>query len=100
MSKYKDKETQRAEKYMRVSELSDDMSKWITRNEEEWKKYLTCAARIYKYPFHEQLLIYAQKPDATAVASVKIWNERMFCWVNKGAKGIALLDHDYPDETD
>ena len=98
MSKYKDKETQRAEKYMRVSELSDDMSKWITRNEEEWKKYLTCAARIYKYPFHEQLLIYAQKPDATAVASVKIWNERMFCWVNKGAKGIALLDHDYPDE--
>ena len=98
MSKYKDKETQRAEKYMRVSELSDDMAKWITRNEEEWKKYLTCAARIYKYPFHEQLLIYAQKPDATAVASVKIWNERMFCWVNKGAKGIALLDHDYPDE--
>lgn len=98
MSKYKDKETQRAEKCMRVSELSDDMAKWITRNEEEWKKYLTCAARIYKYPFHEQLLIYAQKPDATAVASVKIWNERMFCWVNKGAKGIALLDHDFPDE--
>lgn len=98
MSKYKDKETQRAEKYMKISELSDDMAKWITRNEEEWKKYLTCAARIYKYPFHEQLLIYAQKPDATAVASVKIWNERMFCWVNKGAKGIALLDHDYPDE--
>ena len=98
MSKYKDKETQRAEKYMKVSELSDDMAKWITRNEEEWKKYLTCAARIYKYPFHEQLLIYAQKPDATAVASVKIWNERMFCWVNKGAKGIALLDHDFPDE--
>ena len=61
MSKYKDKETQRAEKYMKVSELSDDMAKWITRNEEEWKKYLTCAARIYKYPFNEQLLIYAQK---------------------------------------
>lgn len=98
MPKYKDKETQRAEKYARVSQLSEDMSKWITRNEEEWKKYLTTAARVYKYPFNEQLLIHAQKPDATAVASVKIWNERMYCWVNKGSKGIALLDNDYPGE--
>lgn len=98
MTRYKSKEEQRAEKYAKVSQLSEDMAKWIVRNEEEWKKYLTTAARIYKYPFHEQLLIYAQRPDATAVASVKIWNERMFCWVNKGAKGIALLDKDYPGE--
>ena len=98
MMRYKSKEEQRAEKYVKVSQLSEDMAKWIVRNEEEWKKYLTTAARIYKYPFHEQLLIYAQRPDATAVASVKIWNERMFCWVNKGSKGIALLDKDYPGE--
>ena len=98
MTRYKSKEEQRAEKYAKVSQLSEDMAKWIVRNEEEWKKYLTTAARIYKYPFHEQLLIYAQRPDATAVASVKIWNERMFCWVNKGSKGIALLDKDYPGE--
>ena len=98
MTRYKSKEEQRAEKYAKVSQLSEDMAKWIVRNEEEWKKYLNTAARIYKYPFHEQLLIYAQRPDATAVASVKIWNERMFCWVNKGSKGIALLDKDYPGE--
>ena len=57
-------------------------------------KYLTTAARLYKYPFREQLLIYAQRPDATACASIELWNERMHCWVNKGAKGIALLDED------
>ena len=98
MARYKDKETQRAETYVKVSQLAEDMAKWVTRGEDEWNKYLTTAARIYKYPFHEQLLIHAQRPDATAVASVKIWNERMFCWVNKGAKGIALLDNDYPGE--
>ena len=98
MQRYKDKQTQRNEKYAKVSQLAEDMSLWVTKNEEEWKKYLTCAARIYKYPFNEQLLIYAQRSDATAVASLKIWNERMYCWVNKGSKGIALLDNDYPGD--
>lgn len=55
-------------------------------------KFLTSAARIYKYPFKEQLLIYAQNPDATACASIEIWNKRMNCWVNKGSSGIALPD--------
>ena len=98
MAKYKDKEIQRAEKFNKVSTLSQDMLKWITRNEEEWMKYLTTASRIYKYPFEEQVLIYAQKPEATAVASIPIWNERMFCWVNKGSKGIALLDKESPEK--
>ena len=49
---------------------------------------------MYKYPFKEQLLIYAQRPEATACASIEIWNEKMHCWVNKGAKGIALIDED------
>lgn len=55
-------------------------------------KYLTTAARLYKYPFCDQLLIYAQRPDATACASMDIWNEKMHCWVNRGASGIALID--------
>lgn len=53
---------------------------------------LIITSRLYKYPFEDQLLIYAQRPDATACASLEMWNERMFCWVNRGAKGIALID--------
>ena len=55
---------------------------------------MNTASRLYKYLFKEQLLIYAQRPDATACASIEIWNEKMHCWVNKGAKGIALIDED------
>lgn len=80
------------EKYDYISELAENTAFEIVQNQEEWKKYLTTAARLYKYPFREQLLIYAQRPDATACASIEIWNERMHCWVKKGAKGIALLD--------
>ena len=70
----------------------------VVRNEENWKSFLRTASRLYKYPFEEQLLIHEQRPDATACASIEIWNQRMNCWVNKGAKGIALIDHDsdYP----
>lgn len=57
-------------------------------------KETNTASRLYKYPFKEQLLIYAQRPEATACASIEIWNEKMHCWVNKGAKGIALIDED------
>ena len=49
---------------------------------------------MYKYPFREQMLIYAQRPDATACASLELWNEKMNCWVNKGAQGIALIDEE------
>ena len=81
-------------KYDFISALAQETAKEVVRNRDEWMKYLTTAARLYKYPFREQLLIYAQRPDATACASIEIWNERMHCWVNKGAKGIALIDED------
>ncbi len=81
-------------KYDLISALSAETSKEVARNEESWKKYLNTASRLYKYPFKDQLLIYAQRPDATACASIEIWNEKMHCWVNKGAKGIALLDEE------
>ena len=81
-------------KYDVISALSEETSKRVTRNEESWKKYLNTASRLYKYPFKDQLLIYAQRPDATACASIEIWNEKMHCWVNKGAKGIALFDEE------
>ena len=81
-------------KYDFISALAQETAKEVVRNRDEWMKYLTTAARLYKYPFWEQLLIYAQRPDATACASIEIWNERMHCWVNKGAKGIALIDED------
>ena len=81
-------------KYDLISALSAETSREVARNEESWKKYLNTASRLYKYPFKDQLLIYAQRPDATACASIEIWNEKMHCWVNKGAKGIALLDEE------
>ncbi len=81
-------------KYDVISALSEETSKRVARNEESWKKYLNTASRLYKYPFKDQLLIYAQRPDATACASIEIWNEKMHCWVNKGAKGIALIDEE------
>ena len=79
-------------KYDFISALAKETAAEVVKNREEWMKYLTTAARLYKYPFREQLLIYAQRPDATACASIELWNERMHCWVNKGAKGIALLE--------
>ena len=72
--------------------LAEKTAKRVSQNRESWMKFLTSAARIYKYPFKEQLLIYAQNPDATACASIEIWNKRMNCWVNKGSSGIALPD--------
>ena len=58
----------------------------------DWMNYLDTAARLYRYPFMDQLLIHAQRPKATACASLELWNEKMLRWVNRGAKGIALLD--------
>ena len=81
-------------KYKLISALAEETAKEVVRNEESWRRYLNTASRLYKYPFKEQLLIYAQRPDATARASIEIWNEKMHCWVNKGAKGIALIDED------
>lgn len=81
-----------ARKYDLISALSEDTTKRISKNREEWTSYLTTAARLYKYPFQEQVLIYAQRPDASACASIEVWNDTMHCWVNRGAKGIALID--------
>ena len=81
-------------KYKLISALAEETAKEVVRNEENWRRYLNTASRLYKYPFKEQLLIYAQRPEATACASIEIWNEKMHCWVNKGAKGIALIDDD------
>ena len=81
-------------KYDLISALSEETARRVARNDESWKKYLNTASGLYKYPFKDQLLIYAQRPDATACASIEIWNEKMHCWVNKGAKGIALIDEE------
>ena len=64
----------------------------LTRYWESWTDYLTTASRLYKYPFADQLMIYAQRPDATACADYDIWNNRMNRYVRRGSKGIALLD--------
>ena len=77
-----------------ISALAEYTARNVSQSEENWKHYLTTAARLYKYPFNEQMLIYAQRPDATACASLETWNEKMNCWVNRGAKGIALIDTD------
>ena len=72
--------------------LAQQTAKELTRYWENWTDYLTTASRLYKYSFADQLMIYAQRPDATACASFDIWNNRMNRYVRRGAKGIALLD--------
>ena len=72
--------------------LAQRTANGLTRYWESWTDYLTAASRLYKYPFADQLIIYAQHPDATACADFDIWNNRMNRYVRRGAKGIALLD--------
>ena len=71
-----------AEKYEKVSALLKDTAKEVVRNEEHWKQFLDSVCGQYKYVFEDQLLIYAQRPDTTACASMELWNQKMFCWVN------------------
>ncbi len=85
-----------ASKLQQISELSDSTTYGITRSPENWMAFLDTASRVYKYPFNEQVLIYAQKPNATACASIDIWNKKMRRWVNRGTRGIALLDDTGP----
>ena len=73
-------------------DLAQRTANGLTRYWESWTDYLTTASRLYKYPFADQLMIYAQRPDATACADFDIWNNRMNRYVRRGAKGIALLD--------
>jgi hypothetical protein len=72
--------------------LSEATMMRITSTRENWMRYLDTAAWLYKYPFYDQLLIYAQRPDARACAPIELWNSVFKRWVNKGAKGIALID--------
>ena len=72
--------------------LAQRTANGLTRYWESWTGYLTTASRLYKYPFADQLMIYAQRPDATSCADFDIWNNRMNRYVRRGAKGIALLD--------
>lgn len=72
--------------------LAQRTANGLTRYWESWTDYLTTASRLYKYPFADQLMIYAQHPDATACADYDVWNNRMNRYVRRGAKGIALLD--------
>ena len=72
--------------------LAQRTANGLTRYWESWTDYLTTASRLYKYSFPDQLMIYAQRPDATACADYDIWNNRMNRYVRRGSKGIALLD--------
>ncbi len=83
-----------ANKLQLVSELANQTAHAVTHSVDGWKRYLDTSAKIYKYPFDEQLLIYAQRPDATACASMELWNETMRRWVKPGSKGIALIRKD------
>ena len=78
-------------KYQLINEMARETLKDITSKPENWIKFLDTASSNYKYDFNEQVLIYAQKPDATACAEIDIWNRRLKRWVTKGAKGIALI---------
>ena len=75
-----------------TAQLAEKTAKAVTGSVEEWTGFLQSAARLYKYSYPEQLLIYAQRPDATACASYEIWNQTMRRYVRRGARGIALPD--------
>ena len=76
----------KAEQY---AQMADQVARQLTGSWQEWAGFLTTAARLYKYPFHEQMMIYAQRPDATACAEYDLWNNRMGRYVRRGSKGIA-----------
>ena len=73
-------------------QMAEQVSTQLVGSWKEWTAFLTTAARLYKYPFHEQMMIYAQRPDATACAEYDLWNEKMGRYVRRGSKGIALVD--------
>ena len=80
-----------ANKLRNIIELYSETLKDLSTNQSEWLSFLECAAMNYKYPFSDQVLIYAQKPYASACAEIETWNKSLKRWVNKGATGIALL---------
>ena len=88
-----------ANKLYAMEQLTEEVAKDVAASPQEWMRFLNTASRLYKYTFPEQLLIYAQRPEATAVASMEIWNQKMYRWIKKGSKGIALIDNTSESKT-
>ena len=74
------------------AQMADRTAEQITGSYQKWTAFLTTAARLYKYPYNEQLMIFAQRPEATACAEYDLWNKQMRRYVRRGSKGIALVD--------
>ena len=74
------------------AQMADHTAGQITGSYQKWTAFLTTAARLYKYPYNEQLMIFAQRPEATACAEYDLWNNQMRRYVRRGSKGIALID--------
>ena len=81
-----------SQKALYYAQLAEDTARRLTGSWERWAGFLATAGRLYKYPYPDQLMIYAQRPDATACASYDVWNDRMNRYIRRGSKGIALLD--------
>ena len=75
-----------------IRDLAQEHAVSVSGSPRDWMDYMDTASRLYRYSFSDQLLIHAQRPDATACASLELWNEKMLRWVNRGARGIALFD--------
>ena len=73
--------------------MAEEAARQVTGSREQWTAFLTTAARLYKYPYNEQLMIYKQRPDATACAEYDLWNKTMRRYVRRGSKGIALVNN-------
>ena len=83
-----------ASKLRLITDLYGETLTQISKNPDDWMSFLECAAMNYKYPFNDQVLIYAQRPEAVACAKIEAWNKQVGRWVNRGAKGIALFSED------
>ena len=75
------------------TQMAEEAARQVTGSREQWTAFLTTAARLYKYPYNEQLMIYKQRPDATACAEYDLWNKTMRRYVRRGSKGIALVNN-------
>jgi len=82
-----------ASKYQSFADIAEQQAQQVTQSMSDWTSFLNTAGRLYKYPFEEQLMIHAQRPDAIACAPIELWNKPMHRYVKRGSKGIALLDN-------
>ena len=78
---------------LNIQTLLTNKAKEIVRSSDDWVRFMNSSAYIYKYPFEDQILIYAQRPEAKACATMDFWNKKFHRWVNRGAKGIPLIDY-------